>query len=71
MVSLTTDQELARVGPGQLVESLDGDQTAVIELSLVDNIWSFFAVLRDYVVGGEATRGGFQLVQAEFSEARP
>lgn len=63
---------MTRIWPGKLVETLDGDPTfgVVVELSFVDNVGGFLAVLGDYVVGGEAARGGFQLVEAELGEAR-
>lgn len=63
---------MARIGPGQLVEALDGDPTVavVVELALVNDVGGFLAVLGDYVVGGEARRGGFELVEAELGEAR-
>lgn len=65
-------EELARIGPGQLVEALDSDPTVavVVELALVHNVGGFLAVLGDYVVGGEAGRGGFELVEAELGKAR-
>lgn len=66
-----TDEKLARIRPSELVESFDGDQTAVVELSFVNNIGSFLSVLGDYVVGGESIRGGFEVLQAELAEARP
>jgi hypothetical protein len=42
---------LARIGPGQLVEPLNGDPTVVIQLPFVNNVGSFETVLRDYVIG--------------------
>lgn len=66
-----TDEELARIRPSELVESFDGDPTAVVELSFVNNVGSFLSVLGDYVVGGESIRGGFEVLQAELAEARP
>lgn len=66
-----TDEELTRIGPGQLVEALNGDPNAVIKLSFVNNVRSFETVLRDYVIGGESTRGSFQLLVAELAETRP
>ena len=62
---------MARIGPGQLVEPLNGDPTVVIELSFVNNVGSFNTVLRDYVIGGEPTRGSLELLVAELSESRP
>ena len=66
-----TDEELARIGPGQLVEALNGDPNAVIKLSFVNNVRSFETVLRDYVIWRESTRGSFQLLVAELGETRP
>lgn len=67
----TTHEELAIVGPGEAVEALDGDPAAAVELALVDDVGSLEAVLGDDVVGGEAARGGLQLVEAVLSEAGP
>ena len=66
-----TDEELARIRPSELVESFDGDPTAVVDLSFVNNVGSFLSVLGDYVVGGESIRCGFEVLEAELAEARP
>jgi hypothetical protein len=62
---------LARIGPGQLVEPLNGDPTVVIQLPFVNNVGSFETVLRDYVIGQEATRGSLELFVGELAETRP
>lgn len=66
-----THEELAIVGPGEAVEALDGDPTAVVELALVDDVGSLQTVLGHDVVGREAARGCLQLVEAVLGEAGP
>lgn len=48
-------KELASIGPGGLVETLNGDpMTAVFELAFIHNIWSLLAMFRYNVVHREA-----------------
>lgn len=66
-----TDEELTKIGPSELVESLDGDPPAAVELSFVNDVGSFLSVLGHYVLRRESVRGGFKVLQAELAEARP
>jgi len=68
--SKSTDYELARIGPGRLVEALNGDQAFVFELSSIHNIGSFLSVLRDNVLGRESSSSNSELIQAELAEPR-
>lgn len=66
-----TDEELARVGPGELVEALDGDgAVAVEEVAAVDDVGGLLAVLRDDVVWGEAIGCRPKLLQPELGKPR-
>lgn len=57
-----TDEELARIGPVEFAEPFNGDPTVIIEFPFVNNVGRFFTVFRNYVVGGEITRGSPQLL---------
>jgi hypothetical protein len=61
---------LARIGPGRLVETLNGDQAIVFELSSIHNIGSFLSVLRDNVLVTESSSSSSELIQAELAEPR-
>lgn len=62
--------KLLGIGPRKLGELLDGDPTAVIEPTLVDNVGGFLATFRYYVVGAEVVGGGFEVGEGEFREGR-
>lgn len=50
-----SNHELARIGPGGLVEAFDGNTaTSVVEPASVNNVGSFLSVLRHNVFGREA-----------------
>ena len=50
-----SNHELARIGPGGLVEAFDGNPaTGVVEPASVNHVGSFLSVLRHNVFGGEA-----------------
>lgn len=65
-----TNQELARVGPGRLVEALDGHPPAAVEDAAVDDVGRLLAVLRHDAVGGEPAGRRPELLQPELREAR-
>lgn len=66
-----TNEELARIRPGKLVETFDGYPLSIIKFSFVNNIWSFLTMLRHYVFWGEPICGNLQLLQIELTKTWP